>query len=194
MVEITKGNLFVVSGPSGVGKSTICAEVIKRMDNVHLSVSATTRPIGKGEVDGQNYFYLSQEQFKGMIRNNEFLEYAEVFGNFYGTPWQPVKESIDRGESIILEIDVQGGMSVKKVYDEVVLIFVVAPTTEDVKQRLSGRARGEDEETERKRMELAEKEIAVANEHYDHIVVNDDLKRAVQEVMCIIKSNSGENE
>lgn len=164
------------------------------MENVHLSVSATTRKIGKGEVDGENYIFLTEEQFKDMIRKDQFLEYAEVFGNLYGTPWAPVKESIKRGESIILEIDVQGGMSVKKVYEPVVLIFIMAPKPEDVKERLHGRARGEDEETERKRMELAKKEIEAANEYYDHIVVNDDLETAVREVMSIIKKKSGENE
>ena len=136
MVSITKGNLFVVSGPSGAGKSTICAEVVKRLDNVHLSVSATTRQKGKGEADGENYFFISKEQFEEMIRNDEFLEHAEVFGNHYGTPWPPIEKSLKKGESIILEIDVQGGMSVKKVYDEVVLIFILPSRPKEIKKDL----------------------------------------------------------
>ena len=194
MVEITKGNLFVVSGPSGVGKSTICNEVVKRMDNVHLSVSATTRTKGNGEIDGVNYFYLSHEEFENKIKNEELLEYAEVFGNYYGTPAVPVMKSIDEGKSIILEIDVQGGMQVKQAYDDVVLIFVLASRPSEIQKRLAGRARGEDAEAEQNRIKLAGQEIATAWQNYDYMVINDDLEQAVEKIVSIIKTNSGDNE
>lgn len=194
MVEITKGNLFVVSGPSGAGKSTICKEIVKRMDSVHLSVSATTRPQGNGEIDGVNYFFLNRDEFKDKIKNNELLEYAEVFDNYYGTPTAPVMKSIDEGKSIILEIDVQGGMQVKQAYDDVVLIFILTSKPSDTQKRLEGRGRGEDQQAQQNRIKQAGQEISTAWQNYDYMVINDDLEEAVEKVMSIIKTNSGDNE
>ena len=182
-----KGKLIVISGPSGVGKSTICAELVKRIEGSSLSISTTTRPKGQGEVEGENYIFLTEEQFEKKVRNEEFLEHAEVFGNYYGTLWAPIKDRIDAGATVILEIDVQGGLLVKRVYEDAVMVFILPPATSDLEKRMTGRARGEDEKTTKKRLELASQETATAWQHYDHMVINADLEQAIVEVIGIVK-------
>ena len=183
-----QGKLVILSGPSGVGKSTICRQVVARLGAM-LSVSATTRPQGAAEVDGQDYFFLSPQEFRRRLAEGEFLEYAEVFGNVYGTPRMPVQKAVAAGQVVILEIDVQGAMQVKAAMPEAVMIFILPPRPEELQRRIEARARGEDELTRKKRLDKAEAEIAIAMQHYDHFVVNDVLDKAVQDVIKIIQGH-----
>ena len=185
------GKIIIVSGPSGVGKSTICREVVSRLENVFLSVSATTRAMSAKEVDGREYWFLTREEFKKRIENGMFFEYAEVFGNLYGTPKDKVDEAIKEGKDVILEIDVQGARNVKRVYPDAEMIFILAPTQKDLAKRLNGRARDE-EKVVAERLNGASAEIAAAWQFYDHMVINDDLQQAVNEVIQIIQSKVGE--
>jgi guanylate kinase len=188
MTESNKSNgkIVVISGPSGVGKSTICQQVASRLKDVYVSVSATTRPKADNEVDGQEYWFLSQEDFENKVLNGDFLEHAEVFGNLYGTPKDKVLEKLAEGKVVILEIDVQGGEQVKLLYSDTTMIFIVPPSQKTLAQRIQnrGREKGKDADT---RLELADDEIAAAWVNYNHIVINDDLEQAIQEVIQIIK-------
>lgn len=184
----SQGKLVVISGPSGVGKSTICKQVVQELD-AFLSVSATTRPQSELEEDGREYVFISRDDFQAMIRNKELLEYADVFGNYYGTPKAPAMEAVDDGRIAILEIDVQGGIQVKKEYSDILMIFILPPHKNDLEKRIMHRGRGEDNETRRRRLEKAGREVAMAWQHYDHMVVNDDLDQAVKEVVEIIQEN-----
>jgi len=190
--ENEKGKVVVISGPSGVGKSTICRDVVNRMKGVHLSVSLTTRPRSNGEVEGKDYRFVSKEQFERLIRKGEVLEYAEVFGNLYGTPKDRVEEVLRAGETIILEIDVQGAKQAKTEYPDAVMIFIFPPTQKDLAERIGKRARDGAEAAE-ERLESAEAEIAAAWQYYENMVINDDLEQAVDEVIQIIRHNTGEH-
>ena len=176
----SKGKIVVVSGPSGVGKSTICKEVIKRLPNVRLSVSVTTRPKGEKETDGRDYWFISKEQFRRRLKEGSLLEHAEVFGNFYGTPKEKVEEALQAGETVILEIDVQGAKQIKAMYPASVMIFVLPPTHRKLAERMNLRGR-EDAQTAEKRLNGAGVEIAAAWQYYEHMVINDDLKQAVKD-------------
>lgn len=180
------GKLIVVSGASGVGKSTVMKEVMKRCENLHFSVSATTRPIRPGEVDGTNYFFVDKDAFRKMIDNDELLEYAEYVGNFYGTPEKPLNEALEKGNDILLDIEVQGGGNVKKRREDAILIFMVAPSLKELRRRLLGRG-DTDAELCEKRLEWASWEYTQAVE-YDYIVVNDDVDKAADEIISIIKA------
>ena len=180
-----EGKLFVISGPSGVGKGTICKEIIANITNVQVSVSATTRLPRHGDVEGETYFFKSQEQFDEMIKNGELLEWAEYNRNRYGTPIWGVRDMLARGISVILEIDTQGALQVKEKMSDAILIFIAPPSFEELKARLTGRATESDEEIER-RISAAAGEMAVKDE-YDFVVVNDDLSTAVAEVERIFE-------
>ena len=180
-----KGRLVVISGPSGVGKSTICNELVKRLDNVYLSVSTTTREKKAGEQNGREYWFVSRDEFEKQIKAGNFLEYAEVFGNLYGTPRDKVLQALGQGKSVLLEIDVQGAQQVKKLYPEAELIFILPPKQMELQRRINGRGRDDEKDIE-KRLEGAGTEIAAAWQHYKHMVINDDLQRAVQEIIEII--------
>jgi len=176
----------IISGPSGVGKSTICKEVVKRMSNVYLSVSVTTREKSELEVDGTDYRFVSRQEFEQKIADDLLLEYAEVFGNLYGTTQDKVDESLDAGKNVILEIDVQGARQAKAKYPDAIMIFILPPTQKELAERLNGRGRGDVESTE-ERLDEAGTEIAAAWQYYNHMVINDDLELAVNEVIRIIE-------
>ena len=182
------GKVVIVSGPSGVGKSTICKEVSKRLNNVYLSVSVTTRPRSQAETDGQDYLFISENEFQQRINKGLLLEYAEVFGHLYGTPKDKVEEVLRSGRSVILEIDVQGAKQVKRIYKNAVMIFIFPPNQRELAERMKLRGR-EDVQSAEERLEGASGELAAAWQYYKHMVINDDLKQAVGEVAEIIQQN-----
>ena len=176
---MSRGMLFVMSGPSGTGKGTICGELLKRED-IFLSVSSTTREIRKGETDGVTYNYTTVEDFKRMIDNGEMLEYAMYNGNYYGTPQKTVEDMLDKGMNVLLEIEPQGALQVKKMIEDANLIFVIPPSMKELKKRLTERGR-ETEEQIKERLDSAKWEFEQSGK-YNYIVVNDDLERCVDEV------------
>lgn len=186
-----KGIVVIVSGPSGVGKSTICKEILKRLGYVYLSVSVTTRPKSDAEVDGQDYWFVSKKEFQELIDKDLLLEHAEVFGHLYGTPKDKVEEALQAGKVVILEIDVQGAKIAKTVYPDAVMIFILAPSERDLAERLNHRGREAGEIAE-ERLSGASAEIAVAWQYYEHMVINEDLQQAVNECVQIIESAKSE--
>ena len=174
----------MLSGPSGVGKGTIVKEVLKLRPNACVSVSCTTRSPREGETDGKSYFFLTKNQFKKMIEDNGFLEYSEHFGNFYGTPKKFVEERLKSGD-VILEIDVNGGLSVKKSMPQAVLVMIAPPDKEALYARLRGRGT-EGEDVIAMRLDRADFELSKAP-LYDYTVINDDLYKAVDDVVKILE-------
>ena len=181
--------LYVVSGSSGVGKGTVLKGFLSRNPNFMLSISCTTRAPREGEVDGVNYFFMTKDDFKDCIENDKFLEWAEFAGNFYGTKKKFINQCLEDGKDIILEIDTQGALQVKKQMPESVLIFICPPSLEDLEKRLRGR-HTEDEATIQKRPNAVKEELARA-ENFDYKIVNDDLDNAISELERII---NGEHE
>ncbi|MFD1989616.1 guanylate kinase [Paenibacillus nicotianae] len=181
---MSKGLLFVLSGPSGVGKGTVCSALRTRMPELIYSVSATTRKPRTGEVDGVNYFFKSHEQFQEMILNDRLLEHAEYVGNFYGTPRDFVEDTLNAGNDIFLEIEVQGALKVMEKFPEGVFIFLTPPSFEELEQRLHGRGT-ETVDTIMNRMTVAADELELMK-HYDYSVVNDEIDLACMRIQSII--------
>ena len=183
---MSKGNLFIVTGPSGAGKGTVLGRLLPTMEQLQYSVSATTRAPREGEEDGVNYYFLNRNDFLNMVDRGEFLEYAEYVGNFYGTPAGPGDECLEKGVDVILEIEVQGALTVKSKRPEAKLVFIIPPTFADLELRLRSRG-SESDEIIAKRLEKAKEEYSMAN-HYDYIVCNGEVEQAVEELRSIIKA------
>lgn len=181
---MNKGKVIVVSGPSGVGKGTVVKELIGSNKDCALSVSATTRSPREGEAHGINYFFITKEEFTQKINNNEMLEYAEYCSNFYGTPKDYVLKSVEQGKNIILEIEVQGALNVKKIIPEAVTVFVMPPSLQELEDRLRGRGT-ETDEVVGQRLKTAISEIKQAPQ-YDYIVVNNTVMQCVADIVSII--------
>ena len=179
-----KAKLFVVAGPSGVGKGTIIKELIKENENLKYSVSSTTRKPRPGEIDGINYNFLSQNEFKNAIEKGQFLEWAIYNGNYYGTNQSTVNEALKNGKSIILEIEIQGAIQIMEKCPEAVFIFILPPSYEELEKRLRGR-NTEDEQTILNRLKITKKEMEIG-EKFKYKIVNDDVENAVAQVKSII--------
>ncbi|MBU5590878.1 guanylate kinase [Clostridium sp. MSJ-4] len=178
-----KGILIVISGPSGAGKGTICKALLER-NEYYLSISATTRSPRKGEEDGINYYFLDRDEFKTKIEEDDFLEYAEVYGNLYGTPRSKVQDMLDSGKDVILEIDIQGALRVKDKVDDGVFIFILPPSMEELKQRIIKRG-SETPESLMTRFKSAYQEINYVSK-YNYAVVNDTVDKAVRKIESIL--------
>ncbi|MGE5246829.1 MAG: guanylate kinase [Verrucomicrobiota bacterium] len=183
---MARGDIFVISAPSGSGKTTICRALLSRVEGLALSVSYTTREKRPGEVHGKDYYFVTASEFDNMVKSKAFLEYACVYGNWYGTARAAVEAVVATGRDALLEIDVQGGRSVKDAAPEAVRIGILPPDRETLRSRLFGRGRDSREEMER-RLEAARQEISELKK-YDYLVVNNDLETAVRQVEWIVRA------
>lgn len=181
-----RGTLLVLSGPSGVGKSTVLRKMMDGRENMAFSVSATTRAPRPGEVDGKDYFFITREEFDKMVEQGELLEHAEFVGNCYGTPRSQILQRLEQGITVVLDIEVQGAGQVKALIPEALTVFLAPPSLEALEQRLRGRGT-ESEEKIRSRLETARKELLLAPT-YDYTVVNDDADRAAAELSNILEN------
>lgn len=183
-----KGTLLVLSGSSGVGKSTVIAQVLERRPELYFSVSCTTRAPRPGEVDGVNYYFISREAFQERIDRGEFLEYAEYVGNYYGTSMTVIRDKLEQGVDVLLDIEVQGAAKVREKLPEAATVFLVPPSFEELADRLRGRGTDSEEKILR-RLETARRE-AKEIKNYDYIVVNDTVDHAAGEVLAILTAEN----
>jgi guanylate kinase len=179
-----RGNLIILSGPSAVGKGTVLRALLEEYDDVCYSVSATTRKPRKGEVNGVHYFFMSQDKFKESIENNEFIEWAKVHNNYYGTPRNYVEDTLKSGKDVILEIDIQGARQVADSFSEGVFVFLAPPSMEELKSRIYKRGT-ETEDVIQTRMSNATKELEEID-RYDYLIINDEVENAVNKLKSII--------
>lgn len=181
-----KGLLIVISGPSGAGKGTICKKLVEKHEKINLSVSATTRKPREGEIEGVSYYYKSKSEFENMIDNDEFLEFAKIYENYYGTPKKTFFDEISKGNDVILEIEMQGVMQVKKSYPEAVFVFILPPSLSELKSRIVGRGTETNAQIEM-RFNSAYNEIKLVGE-YDYFVFNNVVEKSVEDIEKIIMS------
>lgn len=185
-----RGKLLILSGPAGAGKGTVIAEVFKKLDHIKYSVSCTTREPRPGEVDGVSYCFLDEATFRRMIGEGRFLEWANVHGHLYGTRRDMVEKTLEEGDDVLLEIDVQGALQVKEKMPEAVTIFIKPPTFEELERRL--RARGTETPQELEvRIHNAKKELQTAD-HYEHCIINDKVENAAEDFIKIVKRHREE--
>lgn len=185
--KVKKGNLIVISGPSGTGKGTVCRRLLEVRPEIAYSISATTRAPREGEQNGREYWFLSKEEFKQMIVQNRLLEWAEVYGNYYGTPADKVREMLDSGHDVLLEIDTQGALNVQKMFlKEGTFIFLLPPSLAELEKRIRGRGT-ETEEAIQRRLKAAIDEIPRGN-NYDYIITNDTVEDVVEKIGHIIEA------
>jgi len=182
-----KGKFIVVSGPSGVGKGTICDVLIKELD-AWYSISKTTREKREGEVEGKNYYFVTKEEFEKEIKEDNFIEYNIYNNNYYGTPKDKILEKINEGVDVFLEIDVNGARNIKKQFPNSLLIYIAPPSIDELRRRLENRGT-ETEEKINNRLKIAEEELK-QTDMYDYVVINDDLETAIDEVRQIIKKDN----
>ncbi len=181
---MSKGLLIVVSGPSGTGKGTVCSELLAQTPELAYSISATTRQPRDGEVDGKNYYFMDKAQFEKTIAEGGFLEYANVYGNYYGTPLGKIEERLAAGEDILLEIDTQGALNVMKKCPDGLFIFLLPPSIGELERRIRGRG-SETADSLAKRLGAAKEEIKIGRQ-YGYVVVNDTVRQAVKRIKCIM--------
>lgn len=182
-----KGALLIISAPSGAGKTTICRKLLARRKDLHYSVSCTTRAPRPGEKNGKAYTFLTREEFKRKISHNEFLEWAMVHDEYYGTPRRYVEDVIKKGDNVIMAIDVQGAMSIRRKHPSAILVFVLPPSLDALKSRLAARRDAQDSVA--KRLANSRGELAAAKD-YDYVVVNDDLEKAVDQIDAILTAET----
>ena len=184
---MNKGRVYIISGPSGSGKDSVMKKVFEREPNLAFSISSITRAMRPGEIEGEKYNFISRERFEEMIANDELLEHNVFVGNYYGTPKAPVLKCIENGQDMLIEVDVNGAVQIREKMPEVISIFVLPPSLEILKKRLTGRGTDSQDVID-KRLNEALREIESAKD-YDYIVVNDDLEQAVNDFISILSTD-----
>lgn len=185
-INRARGMLFIVSGPAGAGKGTICNTLKQLVPGIHLSISATTRSPRRSEQNGIDYVFVSRDQFEKMIADNELLEWAEICGNFYGTPRALIDQLLTGGQDVLLEIDVQGAAQIKEMYPDAIMVFVMAPSLSELEQRLQNRG-SDSAETIQNRIALANRELQHVHD-YDYLLINSVIQTAVEDLKAIIQA------